>query len=349
MAELPSINKQLILVKRPEGSEKLALGEHFELVETEIPELNDGQILVKVNYLSCDPTQRIWSTDAPQYMPPVQIGAVMRSGAVGEVIASNSNAYSVGDTVSGLLGWQEYAIISDFTGSLLAKIPEGTPIDVSMGPIGLTGITAYFGLVYVTNPKPGDKVLVSGAAGATGSMVVQIAKIMGCTVYGIAGGPEKCAYVKELGATDCVDYKNENVAERLRELGGVDGLTGGFDIYFDNVGGEILNEALANIAMNARVSICGAISQYKKKPEDLYGPPNYINLLMRRGTMKGFIVTDFAKDFGIGVNRIATWVGQGKIKAKTDVQEGPLENIPEVYDRIFTGQNNGKQIMKIIN
>jgi len=341
---LPNKTKALKLVKRPVADEKLEVGEHFELVELDIPALSNKEVLVRTDYLSCDPTQRIWVNDIPQYMPPVAVGEIMRSGAVGTVVASNHPNFAEGDLVSGLTGWTEYAVTD---GSQLTKLPAGTPVDMSMGPIGLTGLTAYFGLVYIGKPKPGDYVLVSGAAGATGSMVTQIAVLMGCKVVGIAGGPEKCEYVKSLGAVECIDYKNEDAVQRIAELGGVQGLKGGFDIYFDNVGGEILNAALGNISMGARVILCGAISGYKKVKQEQYGPSNYINLLMRRGTMQGFIILDFASDFEIAAGRMATWVQQGKIKAQTDLQEGPLEHICEVLDRIFTGKNKGKQVMKL--
>jgi len=311
-------------------------------LETEqVPDLKDGQALVKVGYLSIDPTIRTWMDDVPGYLPPIQLGEVIRSGGVGEVVDSRSDAYQPGQLVFGMTGWQEYVVID---GSELGMqvLPEGVSPTAAIGILGITGMTAYFGLIDVGGVKEGDVVVVSGAAGATGSTVGQIAKIKGAKkVVGIAGGPEKCGYiVNELGFDEAIDYKNDNVAKRLREA-----CPDGIDLYFDNVGGSILNDCLANLAMRGRVVLCGAISTYNSA-EPPPGPSNYLNLLVRRGRMEGFIILDYLDRFPEAQLEMAGWIAQGKIKSSEHIVEG-LENAPDALNLLFTGGNTGKVIVKL--
>lgn len=344
-------SKKVVLKEYCKGG--LLTEDLFEVQEVELPEeLKEGEILVKVECLSCDPTQRIWATNQPQYMPPVAIGEVMRSLGFGRVVKSNTASFAEGDGVSGILGWQEYAVLSDSGPLKPTKTPAGVPAEVILGPCGLTAVTAYFGLFSIGRPCLGETVVVSGAAGATGSAVVQLAKLSGCKVIGIAGGPEKCKQVKELyGADHCIDYKSEDVAIRLKELTNCDyfNLTGGIDIYFDNVGGDILNAALMNIAKNGRVVVCGAISQYKSLGDSELpsGPSYYINLLMRRATMQGFIVTDFLDKWSDAVNRLAELVKQGKFKYVNDIVEGDVSKAMHSVNRLLEGKNVGKQLHKL--
>ena len=263
MAESGTKNGQWLLAARPVGMVKES---DFEYVETDIPKAFDGTLVVRTLYLSFDPTQRGWMEDRESYLPPVAIGEPMRSSGVGQVIESRLDGFEVGDFVHGLLGWQEYA----FCGPGMSKVPEGMPITLPLHVLGLTGLTAYFGMLEIGKPKPGETVVVSGAAGATGSIAGQIARIQGARVIGIAGGPTKCAWLADEARFDAViDYKSENVAERLREL-----CPDGIDVYFDNVGGDILDAALALLAMRARVVLCGGISRYsdeKLAPAQLSG------------------------------------------------------------------------------
>jgi NADPH-dependent curcumin reductase CurA len=254
-------NRRLVLAQRPSG----LVNDSTTRLETEtVPDLKDGEALVKVRYLSIDPTIRTWMDDVPSYLPPIQIDEVIRSGGVGEVVESRSDAYQPGQLVFGMTGWQDYAI-TDTGERSMQVLPDGVPPGIAIGILGATGMTAYFGLTDVGQVKEGDVVVVSGAAGATGSAAGQIAKIKGAKkVVGIAGGPEKCAYiVDELGFDEAIDYKNEKVAARLHQT-----CPDGIDLYFDNVGGSILNDCLANLAMRGRVVLCGAISTYNSD-----GPP----------------------------------------------------------------------------
>src|SRR6185437_752340 len=283
--EMSEQNRRVVLAERPSGM----VDESTTRIElAELEPLNDGEALVKVRYVSIDPTIRTWMDDAPGYLPPIQVGEVIRAGGIGEVVESRSEAYPVGTMLFGMTGWQDY-VIADGAERAMQAIPDGVPATIALGILGLTGVTAYFGMNDVGGLKEGDIVVVSGAAGATGSTAGQIAKIKGAKkVVGIAGGPEKCAYiVEELGFDEAIDYKNEKVAARLHEA-----CPDGIDLYFDNVGGSILNDCLGNLAMRGRVVLCGAISGYNQDGPPP-GPANYINLLIRRGRMEGFIVLDF--------------------------------------------------------
>jgi hypothetical protein len=287
-----------------------------------------------------DPTQRGWMA-RDTYLPAIAIGDVIRSFGVGQVVGSRHEGFRQGELVQGNVGWQDY-ILSDGGGPLpLRKLPADTDIPLAMSVLGLTGLTAYFGLLEVGRPESGETVVVSGAAGATGSVVGQIAKIRGCRVVGIAGGPEKCAWLTQTAGFDAaIDYKAERVDRRLREL-----CPDGIDIFFDNVGGEILDAALANLALHGRVVICGAISGYNEKVPPP-GPRNYLSLLVRRGRMEGFLILDFMDRAGEAVAALSRWVQEGKIQHEEDVQEG-LENAPATLRRVFEGKNRGKQLLKI--
>jgi NADPH-dependent curcumin reductase CurA len=265
----------------------------------------------------------------------------MRAGGVGRVVRSNAPGFSPGDLVSGLVGWQDYAVLSTKGFVAPFKLPPGVPPTMALSLFGLTGLTAYFGLLEIGKPKEGETVVVSGAAGATGMAAAQIAKIKGCRSIGIAGGAEKCGYLtQELGLDAAIDYKSEDVEARLREV-----CPKGIDVYFDNVGGEILSAALGNLAMRGRVVLCGAISGYNDM-RNMRGPRNYLNLLVQRGRMEGFIVTDFAAKFGEGFMQLAAWAKEGRIKDRVDVAEG-LESAPAALRRLFTGANVGKQLIKV--
>ena len=292
-------------------------------------------------YVSFDPAMRGWMEDRKSYIPPVGIGEVMRASCVGQVVESKAAGFAPGDFVQGLFGWQEWAVAGPGLRQA-TRLPPGTPLTWPLGVLGITGLTAYFGLLDLGKPKAGETVLVSGAAGATGSVAAQIAKhVVGCRVVGIAGGREKCAWLTgELGLDAAVDYKREDVTRRIGEL-----CPQGVHVYFDNVGGEILDAALAHIAERARVVLCGGISGYNEK-EPPPGPRNLMNLVIRRGRMEGFIVIDYAPRFGEAVKELAGWVSAGKIKHREDVQRG-IENAPRTFLRLFRGENTGKQLLRV--
>ncbi|MGK0315699.1 MAG: NADPH-dependent curcumin reductase CurA [Saprospiraceae bacterium] len=332
------MNKQQVLVKRPMG---MPDEETWKLVEAEIPELNDGEVLIQNHYISLDPAMRGWMNDAPSYIPPVAIDDVMRAGSIGKVIKSNNHPkYKVGDVLTGWGGVQQYNV-SDGEG----YYPVDTnlaPMPMYIGTLGMPGMTAYFGILEVGKIKEGDVVLVSGAAGAVGSIVGQIAKIKGCTVIGIAGGKEKCDYlVNDLGFDGAIDYKNENIKAGIKQY-----CPKGIDVYFDNVGGDILNAALGRLKMHARIVICGAISQYNNTTP-IKGPSNYINLLVKRATMQGMVVMDYAQDYRTAAQQMGMWMMEGKLKSKEDIYDG-IENFHETFGRLFSGDKKGKLILKVI-
>jgi len=304
-----------------------------------VGEPGDGEVLVKNAYVSLDPAMRGWMNDARSYIPPVGIGEVMRAFAVGEVIASKDPDVPVGSHVGGLLGVQEYAIAN---GKGVFKVdPSLAPLPVYLGTLGMPGVTAYFGLLDIGKPKAGETVVVSGAAGAVGGLVGQIAKIKGCHVVGIAGGPEKCGHLLEdLGFDATIDYKAGNLDAELSEH-----CERGIDIYFDNVGGEILDSALAHLARKARVVICGAISQYNNTTA-LQGPANYLSLLVNNASMTGFTMSDYLSRYGEAVQQLGSWLASGELVSREDVAEG-LENFPDTLLRLFAGENRGKLVLKI--
>ena len=335
---MADVNRQWVLAKRPRG---MVGPENFSLQEAAIPEVEEGGVLVRNLFLSFDPTQRGWMEDRPSYVPPVQIGEVMRAGGVGQVIASRRPDFAVGDYVQGLVGWQDYCATSAAGPLALSKVPEGVPPRLMLSALGLTGLTAYFGMLDLGLPKEGQTVLVSGAAGATGSVAAQIGRIQGCRVVGIAGGEEKCRWLLDTARLDAaIDYKSEDVRARIGEL-----CPDGVDVYFDNVGGSILEAALDHIAIGARVVLCGGISGYNAE-EPVPGPSNLMNLVLRRGRMEGFIIIDYAARFGEAVPVLLDWVQRGEIAYAEDVQQG-LENAPITLRRLFEGKNLGKQLLEI--
>lgn len=332
------MNRQWLLAARPTGMVKES---DFSYRESAVPQLGEGEILVRNLYVSVDPAMRGWMEDRKSYIPPVKIGEVMRAGGVGQVVESRNPDFKPGDLVRGMFGWQDYFAGKPAGAMGVIKIPPDLPLTLHLGVLGITGLTAYFGLLDVGHPQSGETVLVSGAAGATGSVVGQIAKIKGCHAIGIAGGEVKCKWLtEEAGFDAAIDYKSENVEQRLRDL-----CPGGINVYFDNVGGDILDAALGLLAFNGRVVLCGGISRYNEASPPP-GPKNYLSLLIQRGRMEGFIVLDYASRFEEGVRELAGWWREGKIKHVEDVLEG-LENAPKALLRLFEGKNLGKQLVKI--
>ncbi len=331
-------NRQIVLNERPIG---MILESTTALRESPVPVCGPDEALIKVGLLSIDPTIRTWMNDAPGYLPPIGIGDVIRSGGSGVVVESNSERYQVGDVVNGMTGWQEWAIASD--ANRFTVLPRGLGLDLAtvMNVLGATGLTAYFGLLDVGAFKEGDVVVVSGAAGATGSVVGQIAKARGARkVVGIAGGAQKCAEVVELyGFDECLDYIEPGLTRRIHEA-----CPSGIDLYFDNVGGAILDAALANIAMYARIVMCGAISQYNATERD--GVTNTSMLIMRRGQMKGFIVFDFARRYAEAHLELAAMVLDGRLVHQEHLVEG-LEHAPDALNLLFTGGNHGKTLVVV--
>jgi len=331
-------NRHWTLRARPSGMVKES---DFAWGESPVPAPKEGEALVRVLYVSFDPAMRGWMEDRPSYIPPVGLGEVMRAGGVGQVVESRAPELQVGDFVQGMFGWQDYAIAA--RGGIMSAtvLPKGMPLTWPLGVCGITGLTAYFGLLDLGKPKAGETVVVSGAAGATGSVAGQIAKLEGCRVIGIAGGADKCRWLTEKAHFDAaVDYKREDVTQRLRAL-----CPKGIDVYFDNVGGDILDAALANLAQRARIVQCGGISGYNEATPPP-GPRNLMNLVVTRSRMEGFIVIDYAARFGEGVTQLAKWVAEGKLAHAEDVQHG-LENAPKTFLRLFQGKNLGKQILKL--
>jgi NADPH-dependent curcumin reductase CurA len=333
-----AVNRQWLLSSRPQG---MVEPSNFEWRESPLPAPSDGEFLVRNLYLSLDPAMRGWMTNTRSYVPAVEIGEVMRGACTARVVESRHPDYAPGDTVLGAFGWQDYAL-SDGGGLMpVNKVPEGVPVTLPLGTLGITSLTAYFGLRDVGKPAAGETVVVSGAAGATGSVAGQIAKLRGCRVIGIAGGKEKCAWLTdELGFDGTIDYKSEHVSARMREL-----CPDGIDVFWDNVGGEILEAALSNLAMGARIVICGAISSYNAS-EPPPGPRNYMNILARRARMEGFVVFDYLTSTDEALAELVPWVMEGKIRYREDVREG-LENAPEALLDLFSGGNTGKLIVRV--
>ncbi len=331
-------NRQFLLARRPEGAIQRS---DFDFATTPLRALSEGEILIQISHVSLDPAMRGWmnaSTDS--YMPPVALGEVMRAIAVGRVAESRNPGFAVGDHVTGLLGVQEYAI---HNGVGLSKVdPSLAPLPLFLGALGMPGLTAYFGLLDVGQPKEGDTVLVSGAAGAVGALVGQIAKLKGARVIGIAGGADKTRYlVEELGFDAAIDYKTDNVAAALRQHA-----PQGVDVFFDNVGGEILDAALANLAHGARVVICGAISQYNNT-DAVTGPANYLQLLVKRATMRGVMVSDYYHRAMEAITTMGGWIQAGKLKTREHVVQG-LDTFPETFAKLFSGANQGKLVLQVV-
>lgn len=336
---MTNVNRQWVLAKRPRGM--VGKG-NFEYREGRVPKPGAGKVLVKNLYLSFEPAQRGWLDDRPSYMPPVRIGEVMRAITVSEVVASNHQEFAVGDTVMTGGGWQDYCVVTPGTEAFgLTKLPRNVPMTMCLSVLGVTGLTAYWGMLDIGRPVAGETVLVSGAAGATGSIAGQIARIKGCRVVGIAGGSEKCAWLKKQARFDAViDYKREDVDARLGKL-----CPKGVNIFFDNVGGNILEAALNHLAQRARIVACGGISGYNAtKP--IPGPSNLLNLIIMRARMEGFILLDYFDRSDIAISDLSGWIASGELVYQEDIQQG-FKNIPSTLTRLFTGKNVGKQLLMI--
>ena len=329
-------NRQFLLAKRPVGA---ATRDTFTFQQVPVLQPKDGQILVKNQYLSLDPAMRGWMNEGKSYIPPVGLGEVMRALGVGKVIASTHPDFAVGDYVNGALGVQDY-FVGEPRGFYKVD-PKLAPLPLYLSALGMTGMTAYFALLEVGAPKTGDTVVISGAAGAVGSIAGQIAKLKGCRVVGIAGGKDKCQLlVDELGFDGVIDYKSEDVIAGLKRE-----CPKGVDVYFDNVGGDILDAVLSHLNFKARVVICGAISQYNNK-EAVKGPANYLSLLVNRARMEGFVVMDYADRYAAAGQEMAGWLAKGQLKSKEHIVEG-LETFPETLMKLFNGENVGKLILKV--
>jgi len=329
-------NHQFKLAARPVGMPKRS---DWDYVEVPVPQPNDGEALVRVIYVSLDPAMRGWMNEGRSYIRPVELGAVMRAGVVGQVMESKAEAFATGDYVTGNLGVQEFATAA---ARHLVKIDRtSAALPTYLGTLGMPGITAYFGLLDVGEMEVGQTVVVSGAAGAVGSVVGQIAKIHGGRAVGIAGGPEKCRYlVEELGFDAAIDYKAGELSTRLREA-----CPDRINVYFDNVGGEILNTCLMGLALHGRVVICGAVSQYNNTSA-VAGPSNYLSLLVNRARMEGLVVFDYAERYAEAVQTMAQWIGEGRLKTREEIVEG-IETFPDTLLRLFKGENTGKLVLKV--
>jgi hypothetical protein len=331
---MTAVNHRFTLAARPVG---LPRPTDFHYGEEPIREPADGELLVKNRYISLDPAMRGWMNDVRSYTPPIKLGEVFRALAIGDVVASNDARFAPGDHVIGVFGVQEHATVAAKDATKILPI---APLPVFLSTLGMPGLTAYFGLLDVGRPQPGETVVVSGAAGAVGAVVGQIAKLKGCRAVGIAGGAEKCAYLRTLGFDAAIDYKAGEVAAALREH-----CPNGIDVYFDNVGGDILDAALARLAMRARVVICGAISQYNATGR-IAGPANYLSLLVNRASMTGMVVIDYAARFPEAIAEMASWMAAGKLTSKEHIVRG-LEAFPPALNMLFTGENHGKLILEV--
>ena len=332
----PRTSRQVRLRERPVGYPG---PETWDVGTVEVPAPGPGELLVAVSHLSLDPAMRGWLNDVRSYVPPVGIGEVMRAGAVGTVVASRHPDFAVGDTVTGTFGVTEYALTD---GEGVVRVDLGlAPAPTWLGALGMPGMTAYFGLLDVGRVRSGDTVLVSGAAGAVGSVAGQIAKALGCTVVGIAGGPEKCAWLTSIGFDAAIDYKSDNVLWRLREVA-----PDGVDVFFDNVGGDTLDAGLANLSRGARVVICGAISGYNETSLPP-GPRRYMSLLVFRASMTGFVVFDYEDRYAEARERIAGWLADGTVVARETVLPGGVDAFPEALLGLYAGVNTGKLVLEV--
>ncbi|MDE3086422.1 MAG: NADP-dependent oxidoreductase [Acidobacteriota bacterium] len=331
-------NRRWVLAERPVG---MVDDETLRLETAERPSAGPRQAVARVRWLSVDPTIRTWMDDRPGYLPPIGLGEVVRGAGLAEIVESRTDRYAVGDVVYGMTGWQDYVVAGEGEAALTV-IPPVVEAGAMLSVLGVNGMTAWFGLLEVGDLRQGDTVVVSGAAGATGSLVGQIAKLKGAgKVVGIAGSEEKCAWVTSaLGFDAAVDYRHEDVAAALRRH-----CPGGIDLYFDNVGGEILDTCLAQMAMRGRVVLCGAISQYNAagRPPGLV---NVVNLIPRRGRMEGFIILDYIERFPSAQLELAAWLGEGRLVHAEHVVRG-LEHAPEALNVLFTGENTGKVVVEL--
>lgn len=329
------MNRQFLLAGRPRGMVKKT---DFEFREVSVPVPGENEILVKTEYISVDPSMRGQMENRGDYVAPLQIGDVMRASGTGRVVSSNHADYKEGDIVSGVFGMQDYAV-TDGKKIPLRKFAADTDPRAIMSVFGGTGMTAYFGMLDLGEPKTGQMVVVSGAAGATGSIAGQIAKIKGCRVIGMAGSDAKCQWLKEIGFDEVIDYKKDNIGEKLDEY-----CPEGINVYFDNVGGEILDLCLERIAMNARIVLCGGISRYNAEGP-IPGPVNYFNLIFRRARMEGFIVLDYAREFPAATEQLQKWIDEGQLNYRVHVIEG-FEKLPDALIGMFQGENIGKMLVQ---
>ena len=329
-------NCQWLINGRPTG--RPLKDDDFKWGEVPARDPGPGEVLVKTLFLGFDPAQKGWMENVGGYVAPTEIGEVMRGSGVGEVLASKDQGFKPGDKVMGMLGWQAYATLP---AKDLLKVEDNDLLSANLGVLGTTGMTAFFGLNKIGKPFAGDTLVITGAAGATGSVVGQIGKISGCKVIGVAGGPDKCKWlVDELGFDAAIDYKAGAVRKQLKELA-----PGGIDVLWDNVGGKIFNDLLGELAMHARVVVCGGISRYELGQMPA-GPENYFNLIFKRAKMEGFIVLDYQGEYPWARRRMTNWIREGRVKYKEDIQQG-LENAPRTLMRLFAGENFGKQLLKV--
>jgi NADPH-dependent curcumin reductase CurA len=337
---LATETRSLRLRVRPQG--RLA-DEHFEMKRIPIPQVAEGQVRIRIIYLSVDPTNRIWASDRAQYMPPVELGQPMRSGGIGVIEESRNSGFKAGDLVGGIMGWQEH-VVCEPQSSFVSKLPDlPVPLPAFLGVLGVAGgITSYFGMLDIGKPKAKETVVVTGAAGTVGSIAGQLAKIQGARVIGVAGGPEKCKYVvNELGFDACIDYKKEDIGAALDRH-----CPNGIDVNYENVGGPAFEEILKRLNFQARVALCGLISSYNEA-WDIPGPKNFAMILMRSVRLTGFIVTDYAQRFGEAYGALIPWVLEGRIKYRQHIIEGGLEVAPRTVNMLFDGANHGKLLIKL--
>jgi NADPH-dependent curcumin reductase CurA len=331
-----STNQQVRLAARPSGLPKPS---DWDLTTEPVPAPEEGEFVVKISHISIDPAMRGWMNAGRSYIEPVEVGAVMRAGAVGRIVASEHSDFPAGEHVYGAFGVQQFAR-SDGRG-VVKLDPELAPLPTYLGALGVPGMTAYFGLLDVGRLTEGDTVLISGAAGAVGSVAGQIAKRKGARAIGIAGGPEKCSWlVEEVGFDSAIDYKSQDVRASLREHA-----REGIDVYFDNVGGEILDAALTRLARGARIVICGGISQYNA--QQMRGPANYLALIAARGTMTGMVVFDYADRYAEAQAELAGWLREGRLVCREHVVEGGVETFPDTLLKLFAGENTGKMVLAL--
>ena len=333
---MPTSNRQLRLKTRPEG---LVSRENFDLVEQPVPELKDGEVLLRTLYISMDPTNRVWMRDVPQYLPPVAIGEVMRALGLGRVVQSRSARYKEGDLVQGVIGWQDYLVLhDDAKGYVHLPADPGIPLPTLLGAAGMNGVTAYYGMTDIAPVQPGETLVVSAAAGSVGSIAGQIGKIRGARVVGIAGGVEKCRYLADdLGFAAAVDYKAADFKQQLKAA-----TPDGVHVNFENVGGEVMRAVLSRMVIGGRMALCGMISGYnsEERPSDDFSP-----FIMKRLSMHGFLVLDYTKTKE-AVGAITGWIREGKLKTEETVADG-LENAPEVLNRLFDGSHRGKLVLRV--
>jgi NADPH-dependent curcumin reductase len=330
-------NQQWLMNERPNG---MVSEQHFTLTNTETPVLGEGEVLIKTLMLSFDPAMRGWMDDKPSYLPPVAINEPMRASGIGQVVESNDDALPVGTLVQGILGWQEYSVAGPTSLFPPSALPAGTPPNIALSVLGATSLTAYFGLLRIGDPQPGETVLVSGAAGATGSAAAQIAKLKGARVIGIAGGKDKCDWLLGTGIDAVIDYKSEDIRARLAET-----CPDGIHVFFDNVGGDTLEAAIEHAADFARFVLCGSISSYNDDSLKA-GPNNMFSLIAKRIRMQGFIMFDYMAEIDGAMADLVQWLTDGKLQWREDIQEG-FENIPSTFLRLFNGSNQGKQLLKL--